>query len=794
MADPLTGLLQQKKQTPPAAKAAKPPAPTKGLFDFDVESTLSRKVAQGADATVGERIFEALAARSTVDFPKITEICERVAQEPQEVPEAVRLLAGAFNEREPPRRKFKALTIMNELLYDPKACHELRQVFGVRDALWKLQATFGSGLGDGPDEQIRMLATEVEKKTFGSAGDPFSAPVAEDPFSLPVAAARPAEPRQPRDTSSASVLGALWQVGSVVKDNLKTGWTAAQEAAEQLTTSQGSGTRCEFQKLPMRPTADRPTLDIRFEDMLPGEKVHYAINPAVLLLNKPFRELQGRLLISRYRMRFQVPKGTLKDNLAWVAERQLLDVPLGLVEKLDFESTTSEAGVQQWRLNIITKDFRHLVIMVSEVKDLAVVEEALVALSQPGANFTQVLFAFPHAAAVGTREDGWSLLDPRREFERMGITESCPWLISPINSEYELCDTYPSTLVLPRSCSREQLRAVAGFRKRGRIPTMSWCSKDFASLWRCSQPMEGLLGQPDPSDEKMLHAIRNGKAQSLLVVDLRPRKAAYVNKVGGGGFESYDGCRLVFGNIDNVHGVRDAWKKMAQAMTGLNNDEVGSWFRDIANSGWYDLIGNIFQCANYVVHEIETLRCNAVIHCSDGWDRTAQVSSVAMLCMDPHYRSLRGLLLLIQKEFCNFGHRFRTRLANGEKPTSEYSPIFFQWLECVYQMTLQFPTAFEFTADLLLYLTREVCTNRWGTFLGDCEKERMEKVRPYTLSLWSSILSGPAPEFLNARYCPSEEVLRLSPCQAGFKLWEEYWFRFRLHPRDELAERCVKAF
>ena len=30
-----------------------------------------------------------------------------------------------------------------------------------------------------------------------------------------------------------------------------------------------------------------------------------------------FCESQGRLLISNFRMKFQVPKGTLKDKLAW---------------------------------------------------------------------------------------------------------------------------------------------------------------------------------------------------------------------------------------------------------------------------------------------------------------------------------------------------------------------------------------------------------------------------------------------------------------------------------------------
>ena len=32
--------------------------------------------------------------------------------------------------------------------------------------------------------------------------------------------------------------------------------------------------------------------------------------------------------------------------------------------------------------------------------------------------------------------------------------------------------------------------------------------------------------------------------------------------------------------------------------------QVGSWFKDVANSGWYDIMGAIFQCANMVIHEM----------------------------------------------------------------------------------------------------------------------------------------------------------------------------------------------
>ncbi len=36
---------------------------------------------------------------------------------------------------------------------------------------------------------------------------------------------------------------------------------------------------------------------------------------------------------------------------------------------------------------------------------------------------------------------------------------------------------------------------------------------------------------------------------------------------------------------------------------------------------------------------------SVLVHCSDGWDRTAQVCSVASVLLDPYYRTLRGLMV-----------------------------------------------------------------------------------------------------------------------------------------------------
>ena len=35
-------------------------------------------------------------------------------------------------------------------------------------------------------------------------------------------------------------------------------------------------------------------------------------------------------------------------------------------------------------------------------------------------------------------------------------------------------------------------------------------------------------------------------------------------------------------------------------------------------------------------------KVSVVVHCSDGWDRTAQTCSLASIMLDPYYRTIHG--------------------------------------------------------------------------------------------------------------------------------------------------------
>lgn len=117
-------------------------------------------------------------------------------------------------------------------------------------------------------------------------------------------------------------------------------------------------------------------------------------------------------------------------------------------------------------------------------------------------------------------------------------------------------------------------------------------------------------------------------------------------------------------------------------------------------SHWLHYISQLLQVSVDVSNTLHFESRPVLVHCSDGWDRTTQVTALAQILIDPHYRSLEGFRILVEREWLSFGHKFSDRCGFGSD--GEQSPIFLQWLDCLYQLINQFPTSFEFNGIFLV--------------------------------------------------------------------------------------------
>jgi len=79
---------------------------------------------------------------------------------------------------------------------------------------------------------------------------------------------------------------------------------------------------------------------------------------------------------------------------------------------------------------------------------------------------------------------------------------------------------------------------------------------------------------------------------------------------------------------------------------------------------------------------------------------------------------------LIEKDFVHFGHPFAMRCGLSPKDIGEdqKAPIFLQWLDTVQQLLHQFPSAFEFNIDLLIFISNHILSCLYGTFIYNSEQ------------------------------------------------------------------------
>ena len=70
----------------------------------------------------------------------------------------------------------------------------------------------------------------------------------------------------------------------------------------------------------------------------------------------------------------------------------------------------------------------------------------------------------------------WFIYDTKAEFIRMTekLGNDCQWVVTEANKNFKICDTYPPLLIVPKDTTEAELKKVASYRTKNRLPVAAW--------------------------------------------------------------------------------------------------------------------------------------------------------------------------------------------------------------------------------------------------------------------------------------------------------------------------------
>nr|CCA15021.1 myotubularinlike protein putative [Albugo laibachii Nc14]CCA23174.1 myotubularinlike protein putative [Albugo laibachii Nc14] len=416
-------------------------------------------------------------------------------------------------------------------------------------------------------------------------------------------------------------------------------------------------------------------------------------------------------------------------------------------------------------------------------------------------------FAFAYAPRrLPWEKNGWDLFREEEEYKRQfgDQKEALAFLKLFQNSSGSICRTYPSKLLLPASMSLSKVVEVASFRAKNRLPVVTYYHRrQRCVLARSGQPLLGnlLAGTSSLSDQLLIgfyrrlpEIIANQSTSSpstrpIYIFDARKFKASTGNRLlGKGGVETaqdYPGAVIYHLNIANIYRMQSSYLALMKLLLpGEVPDDDRTWLTSVESTGWLNYIRLILEGAVRIARALEIEGSSVLVHCSDGWDRTSQLSSLAQLLIDPYYRTIEGFAVLIEKDWCAFGHKFAERTGgnrNCDLNRNKSSPILLQFLDAVWQVYRQFPYAFQFTEQLLLWIANSIYSGQFGTFLYNNRLEREHNcVYQWTVSLWTPVFRH-FEKYENAEYTMIDKPIWPWTGPQMIQLWEGYFLQW--HPK-----------
>ena len=90
---------------------------------------------------------------------------------------------------------------------------------------------------------------------------------------------------------------------------------------------------------------------------------------------------------------------------------------------------------------------------------------------------------------------------------------------------------------------------------------------------------------------------------------------------------NYANTKLNFLDMANIHAIRDSFEKVTAMCNAPSNSK---WETRMEQSQWLLHVQSVVRGAFFVSQHLIAGGA-ALVHCSDGWDRTSQLTSISLL-------------------------------------------------------------------------------------------------------------------------------------------------------------------
>ncbi|XP_060611766.2 myotubularin-related protein 10 [Anolis sagrei] len=472
--------------------------------------------------------------------------------------------------------------------------------------------------------------------------------------------------------------------------------------------------------------------------LLPGEIVVNEVNfvRKCIATDTSQYDLWGKLVCTNFKISFITEDPTPLQKFQY---RNLLlgehDVALTCIEQIvtvnDTKRKQKVLGPNQklkfnpTELIIYCKDFRIVRFRFDEAgpESAKKVCLAIAHYSQPAD--LQLLFAFEYvskkynnpAKKVNGLDPGGGGGGPQtplfetysdwdREIKRTGASE---WRVCSVNEGYMISTCLPEYFVVPSSLADQDLKLYSHSFIGRRMPMWCWNHSNGSALVRMAHIKDSL--QQRKIDQRISNAVTRSHPQRSDVYKSDLDKA-----------------------LPNIQEIQSAFLKLKQLCVNEPFEETEEkWLSLLDNSRWLEYVRLFLKHSAELVYMLDSKRVSVILQEEEGRDLSCCVASLVQVMLDPFFRTMVGFQSLVQKEWVMAGYPFLDR-CNHLKKSDKESPLFLLFLDCVWQLLEQYPSAFEFSEAYLTILYDSTRISLFGTFLFNSPHQRVKQSTEFAIS------------------------------------------------------------